>query len=88
MLTQERTKRIFDLMCEVDQLRLTGPDWGQPLERVLESSRGQAILHELMAEENREALRAWYSPVDGRGLNPGAARMKEMLEWLIGESLS
>ena len=74
---------IFDLFNELDQVIML--NFGD-LEAALRTERGRQLLGQLLAEENRAELRAWYNQPRGRPLNSGAAEMKRRLERDLGEA--
>ena len=69
---------IFDLFDELDRitLRHLGED-------VCQTERGKEIIEQLISQENRVQLRAWYKCHPR--INPAAKEFKEMLEREIGE---
>ena len=75
---------IYDLFNELDQVIML--NFGD-LERALKAERGRQLLGQLLAEENREDLRAWYNRFRGRPLNSGAAEIKQRLEQELGQPL-
>ena len=91
MFTQdEEVQKIFDLMVTLDELAWTH-EWGLGGDDhwVPKSPEGKAVFDQLIAPENRQALRKWYarSRSDGRELNPSALNVKLSLERAIQEKL-
>jgi len=84
----EEVQRIFNLMDGLDQIAFTHErNLGSDDHWVPESPEGKAIFDQLIAPENRQALRKWYARSDGRELNPSALNLKLTLERAIQEKL-
>lgn len=73
---------IFDLFNELDQVIIR--HFGE-LDDTLQTERGKQLLAQLLSEENRVELRAWYKR--HARLNPGAEEIKQRLERELGEQL-
>lgn len=83
----EEVQRIFDLMIALDELAWTH-EWGLGGDDhwVPKSPEGKAVFDQLIAPENRQALRKWYARANGE-LNPSALNLKLSLERAIQEKL-
>ncbi len=73
---------IFPLFNDLDELIML--HYGE-VEVALQTDRGKQLLEQLLSEENRAELRAWYKRHPR--LNPGAERIKQRLERELGEQL-
>ncbi len=88
LMQDEEVRRIFDLMEGLDQIAFTHErNLGADDHWVPESAEGKAIFAQLIAPENRQALRKWYARSDAGGLNPSALNLKLSLERAIQEKL-
>lgn len=74
---------IYDLFNELDQVVML--NFGD-VDAALATERGKQVLGQLLADENRASLRAWYDRLRGRPLNAGAEDFKRRLEALTGET--
>lgn len=85
-MSVSQSAQIFDLMSQLDSLPLAErlvPD--HPLES--QSMTAQAIVAQIAAEENRDALREWYARCRGKRLNRNAESCRSLLESITGERL-
>ena len=71
---------IYEFFNELDYL--VAHHFGD-FEAALASPRGKILMDRLLADENRNELRRWYS--SATSLNPGAIAFKDKLEKLSGE---
>ena len=80
---------IHELLCELDQLQITfqEPDLGRTERWTPESPSGKNIFRQLVAKENRDALRKWYASLPKVEINVAAKNLKASLEHAIGEQL-
>jgi len=71
---------IYELFNELDYIIMH--HFGD-LGAALATEKGKALVDELLADGNREALHEWYHSAES--LNPGAASLKDKLENLSGD---
>ncbi len=73
---------IFDIFNELDEIIMLhfGDEAG-----ALQTDRGKQLLQQLLSQENRVELRAWYKRHPR--LNASAKELKERLERELGEQL-
>src|SRR5258708_6915948 len=86
--SEDAFRVIGDLMTRLDILVMEGLVHGRGgLEETLQTPQGHDVLSALLADENRQALHAWYQRLGAMELNPTAAALQTTLEHRLGIQL-
>jgi hypothetical protein len=86
IMSVSQATQILGLMSQLDALPMADR-LGSDESLSAQSPAAQAIIRQLVAEENRDALREWYAQSRRIQMNPSAESFRRLLEKITGETL-